>query len=209
MGYTAQFCPVLFKFKGPLPLLTVLAILLSLKVIRPQSGMMIYYQDISWYVVELLQYQVVIPCFFFCSRISTGSQFYDVFHPTFQVGFMWLLSGQWDVGNCILSMVRGFWYPFAHSVTLPQYLSIKLMLCYQSSSNSMGPKMYGPLYALSIIRADFKEGITEPQENHIFTDEINVPQILLNKYVPTQSQHKLSFKGLFRNTGLYMDSRAR
>lgn len=137
MGYTALFCSVLFKFKGLLPLLLVLAILLLLKVIRLQSGM-IYCQDIHWYMAELLEYQVVIPCFFLDSRISTGCQFYDVFQPPFQLGFMWLLSGQLDVNRSRVRMLENFCYPFGHSVTPPQYLSIKLMPCYQSTNSSLG-----------------------------------------------------------------------
>lgn len=116
------------QFKGLLLLLFVLAILLLLKVISLQSGM-IYCQDFHWDMAELLEYQVVIPCFFLNSRISTGCQFYDVFQSPFQLGFTWLLSGQWDVYKSTVN-VGDFWYPCGHSVTSSQYLSIKLMPCY-------------------------------------------------------------------------------
>lgn len=134
MWYSTLFCPRLFKFKGLLPLLLVLAMLLLLKVISLQSGM-IYCQDTHWYMAELLEYQVVIPCFFCNGRISTGCQFYDVFW----LGSMWLLSGQWDANKSVVNMGT-FWYPSGHSVTSLRYLSIKLMLCYQSTNNSLGQK---------------------------------------------------------------------
>lgn len=57
---------------------TVLAILLTLKVVRPQSGM-IHCQDIHWYMAELLECQVLISHVFLSSKISIESQFYMFF----------------------------------------------------------------------------------------------------------------------------------
>lgn len=164
---------------------------------------MIYCEDIHWYTAELLEYQVVIPCFF----LNSGCQFYDVFQPPFQLRVTWLLSGQRDVNKSMVSMVEDFWDPFGHSLTPPQYLSIKLMPCDQLTNNSLGQS--GPvLHVRVIIQADLKEGITEkPQENRFpnrgnrFSSNVTEQGVCLLSH--TINPHFLW------NTGLHMDSRGR